>query len=640
MIGDHAVILTPDPNLPGETVDVSCLVDSVTIRYGRDDTDSQPEAASATVELSLDPHGPETLPGGLEVGAAVRVVTTTELVASTRFVGRVTDVSLGWDDAGEATPNALIAQVICTSLLAELGRRVVGDVPWPQELDGARVRRILLNAGVTLDPLWSDPGTVQILPRDVDAQAALPLAQEAASWARGVVWETRSGEVRYADAAHRFGTGASLELDTCDVFVSPTWRRSTEGLVNKVSISYGIVPEGGEQPRYEDTNPTSVARYGRYEISTATELADAADAAETGRLLLVRNSSPVWVMSSLPVDVKSLNPEDTVALLSLDMHSLVYLTGLPYAGSAPTTAFLWVEGSTETLAAGTHEIDLAVSGYCRTVPAPQWDHVDPAWLWGGGIWTVTGTNGFPNPSAETAVTGVGTGTTGQTVSWVTTDSWVGTGCFEHLNVDATANTSLKRINQGGLNYPTGETVTVRLRFKLSASTIPKWTGGAAAIFRDDGAAVTYAANVTASVSAPDAAGWRTITIVHTVPAPYTLTRVYFDVKFVGLVPGEVAWFDGWQIAPGSEPDAPYFDGDTADTPETIYAWTGTPHGSPSTRSTLEPDPGGLPPSLTWDDLTCLGPTPTSGRWADVPASTRWDNAAGTWDTYPEETRRR
>jgi hypothetical protein len=275
------------------------------------------------------------------------------------------------------TPNALVAQILAASPLSELGRRVVGDVPWPQELDGARVARILDNAGVTLDPTWSDPGTVQILPRDVDAQPALGLAQEAAASARGVLWETRSGEVRYADAEHRFGIDPGMSLDSCDVFVSPTWRRSTEGLVNRVSIGYGAVPEGGEQPRFEEANPTSVARFGRYEASVATQLADLADAEETGRLLLVRNSEPVWVMAALPVDVKSLTPEDTLDLLALDMHGLLYLTGLPYAGTAPTTANLWVEGSTETLAAGIHSIEFAVSGYCRT--ARTWDQSSETW---------------------------------------------------------------------------------------------------------------------------------------------------------------------------------------------------------------------------------------------------------------------
>lgn len=382
-----------------EQVDISCLVDQVTIRHGRDDSGSQPEAGTATLDLSLD-TGETDLPGGLEVGSILRITTTTEITNSPRFVGRITDMAMGWDDAGPDTPNALVVQVLAASPLSELGRRVVGDVPWPQELDGARVARIMSNAGVTLDPTFSDPGTVQIIPRDVDAQAALPLAQDAAQSAGGIVWETRAGEVRYADANHRRGATAGLMLDACDVLVTPTWRRSTEGLINRVSIGYGVPAEGGEQPRYEAGNAASVEAYGRYEFSTATQLAALADATAMGQLLLVRNSSPVWVMAALPVDVKGLDDERTAALLGLDMHSLLNLTGMPSAGSAPVSASLWVEGWTETLAAGVHDLELVVSGYCRTAPAPQWDDVQPTLLWDAapGTWDDWTCQG-PQPSA-------------------------------------------------------------------------------------------------------------------------------------------------------------------------------------------------------------------------------------------------
>jgi hypothetical protein len=187
---------------------------------------------------------------------------------------------------------------------------------------------------------------------------------------------------------HRRGATAALSLDACDILVTPTWRRNTEGLINAVSIGYGVAPSGGEQPRYTATNPTSQERYGRYELSTATQLATLADATALGQMLLVRNASPVWIMAALPVDVKGLSPEETAALLGLNMHSLITLTGLPAANSAPTSVSLWVEGSTETLAAGVHELELLVSGYCRTAPAPLWDDVDPALLWDAapGTW--------------------------------------------------------------------------------------------------------------------------------------------------------------------------------------------------------------------------------------------------------------
>jgi hypothetical protein len=265
--------------------------------------------------------------------------------------------------------------------MADLGRRVVGDAPWPQELDGARVARVMLAAGVDLDPSFSDPGTVKILARDVDAQPALDVAREVASDAGGILWHTRDGDVRYADADHRRGTQPSLALDACDLLVTPTWRRTTEGLINEVSLGYGPEPEGGEQARYVTEAPASVERYGRYAYTAGTQLALAEDAAEAAQLLMVRNVSPVWIMAALPVATDSLDVDTYTALLSLDVHGLVVLTGLPAVGNAPTSAVLWVEGWKETLAYGVHELELTVSGYCRTAPPPRWDDLSPAITW-------------------------------------------------------------------------------------------------------------------------------------------------------------------------------------------------------------------------------------------------------------------
>jgi len=377
MIGTHAVNLTP---LTGPAVDISCLVDTISINHGRDDTASQPEASTATFALSLDTNE-EQWPAGLDAGATLTVTTAVAGTVYTRFSGRVTDTELAWQDAAEETPNSQEMQVIAAGKIADLGRRVVGDTPWAQEIDGSRIGRIMSAAGVTLDPLYSDPGTVQILARDVDSQPALDLSQSVAADAGGVVWNTRAGDIRYADANHRRNTQPALELNSCDILVTPKWQRSTSGIVNKVSIGYGVTPEGSEQPRYVAQNDASIGKWGRWEITATTQLAAQADAAAMGSLLLTRNKEPVWLMPTLPVDVAHLDTTRYKALLALEMHDLVFVTGLPVAGAAPTTAYLWVEGWTENLEYGKQEIELAVSGYCRTAPAPRWDDINPAVTW-------------------------------------------------------------------------------------------------------------------------------------------------------------------------------------------------------------------------------------------------------------------
>jgi len=350
------------------------------MQHGRQDTDSQPAASSCTLDISFD-SGETPVPGALDVGASITV--TTELAGHTytRFHGAISDISQGWVEAGPDTPDAVVAQVIATGPLASLGRRVVGDVPWPQQLDGARVAAIMAAAGVTLDPAYSDPGTVQVIPTDVDSQPALDLAQGVGSDSGGMLWETVAGEIRYADAEHRRGTAPALELDACDGLVTPTWRRTTEGTVNAVSIGYGVAPEGGEAPRYVAQRDDSITKWGEYGLSSTTQLAAAADAQALGSLLLTQNHDPVWVMSALPVDIKSLSDADTATLLELDIHGLISLTGMPAVGGVPTSAALWVEGWTESLTWATHDLELVVSGYCRTSPPPRWNDVNPASTW-------------------------------------------------------------------------------------------------------------------------------------------------------------------------------------------------------------------------------------------------------------------
>lgn len=374
MIGTHSVLVYPESSDP---VDLSCLVDDVSVIHGRDDTESQPTASSATVNMSQD-----VFPAAVDIGDTLTV--TTSLPGGTesvRFTGKISDIVYGWEDEGEETPNSPVGQIIATGTLADLGRRIVGDVPFPQELDGARVARIMTAAGVPLNPAYSDPGAVQILARDIDSQPALDTAQAVAGDARGVLWQTRGGDVRYADANHRRGVPVTVELDACDILVTPTWRRTVEGLINDVSIGYGVAAGGGEQPRYLASDADSIARYGEYGLSAATQLAALADAQALGTLLVTRNRVPVWIMGALPVGMEDLSEDVTALVLGLDMHSLISLTGLPAVGSAPTSAVLWVEGYREYLAFGVHELDLVVTGYCRTSPPPRWDDVPAARTW-------------------------------------------------------------------------------------------------------------------------------------------------------------------------------------------------------------------------------------------------------------------
>jgi hypothetical protein len=216
----------------------------------------------------------------------------------------------------------------------------------------------------------------------VDRVAALDVLQETATDGGGVLWESVDGLLHYADADHRRNTPPSVTLDACDVLLSPSWSRTKAGLVNVASLGYGVPPEdGSEQPVATSTNAASVAAYGRYAYATATQLAALADAVARAQILTVRGGYPAWNVSELPLDLSILDATQSAAVLDLEIHDLIQLTGQPNGTPGGAVTSLWIEGWGETLTYRGHALTLVVSAYCRTVPPPRWNDVNPSATW-------------------------------------------------------------------------------------------------------------------------------------------------------------------------------------------------------------------------------------------------------------------
>ena len=349
-----------------EGVSAECVVQHASIRHGRDDPSSQPEADSATLELV----GP--MPAGVEVGATLELLARVGGTTYPRFAGRVTDVAIGWHSV-----DLPAGTIVAVGELADMGRRVIGDAPYPAETDGVRVNRAIAAAGVRTDAIRSDPGTLTVLARDVDAQPALAIAVDAATDGAGFVWQATDGAVLYADAQHRRAARPVVELDACDLPLSLSWTKGLEGLVNDIRVRYGAA---NPQPEVHVTDAASIVDLGTFAASLSTRLASAGDANARAQIVAVRQSRPTWVLASLGMPLEWLDAQLSLALLELEVHDLLSITGMP-AGAPMTSALVFVEGWSETIAPGSWQIELAVSDYCRTAPAPSWDEVDPLVTW-------------------------------------------------------------------------------------------------------------------------------------------------------------------------------------------------------------------------------------------------------------------
>ena len=231
-----------------------------------------------------------------------------------------------------------------------------------------------------------DPGTVQILARDVDKKPCLTLLQELANDAGGIAWHTRDGAICYADAEHRRGEPSALTLDCSQILMAPQWSKTTQGVVNDTTVSYGVPVSGSEQPTVSAQDNNSIASFGRLAVSQSTQLATSSDASQRAQETIVRGANPVWNMPVIPIDLADsyVDEAQTRRLLLLEMNALIAVTGLPAQGPYVSRQ-LWIEGWDEGIAAsngvGSWTLDFAVSDYCRTAPAPRWDDIAATYTW-------------------------------------------------------------------------------------------------------------------------------------------------------------------------------------------------------------------------------------------------------------------
>ena len=364
--------------VPATLVDLSCEVTVASVHHGRDNADGQPEASTATIAV----YGP--VPDGADIGWSLEVWAGLEPpdAYAQRFAGTVTDISLAFDMGVDPESGRTIVrpytEITAASSIATLGRQYVGSEPWPDELDGARVRRVLELCGITTAAI--DPGTVTILGRDVDRQAALGLLQTVGDDAGGLLVNNRDGRLAYHDAEHRRAAVAALTVDACQIRLTPRWVRDMSGLINEAAIGYGPVPEGGEQAVVTRTSTPSQAVYGRVAYYGGTQLANVTDATNRAGAILARSDRPVWNLTDLGIDVDTLTADELETLLTLELGALVGLTGMPL--EAPDPAFAcWLEGWSETLTLGGHDLVFAITAYCRTAPFPRWDDMPSSRTW-------------------------------------------------------------------------------------------------------------------------------------------------------------------------------------------------------------------------------------------------------------------
>ena len=382
------------------TVQTSTILQDATITYGRNDFFEATQPSYCNLELlNLDGTSPV-------VELLDTVVIEVQNTAGTfvkLFTGEVSGVYNRFEGAGlGGKPNTLQIQAI--GALGLLVKRYAGAVAYPEELDGARIQRILEE---TLFVAWEDlsntltwndfttetwdnygvqgidtidAGRYEVLARPAAIEQAYELTDTTQQSGLGYLYDTPDFEIGYADAERRSANYATnlIELDANLVNADIQTRLQTADIVNSVVIQY-------DDPVLEVVaqNDTSINNYGLLEEIRSTILAQTVDATEQATNFVNYRGTPKTSLEAVSVNLAHSDMTNTVRddLLAVTMDSLLYLDNIP-VGLIPEGYFEgFVEGWTWTLGRKNLELTMSVSNSIYSTLDVQWEDYNAVIQW-------------------------------------------------------------------------------------------------------------------------------------------------------------------------------------------------------------------------------------------------------------------
>jgi len=383
------------------TVQTSTTLENATVTYGRNDFFEATQPSYCNLELlNLDGTSPV-----VELLDTILIeVTNSSGTYIKLFTGEVSGVYNRFAGAGlSGKPNTLQIQAI--GALGLLVKRYAGSVAYPEELDGARIQRILEETlftawedlsntltwnDIPITETWAnygiqgidtiDAGRYEVLARAAEVDQAYNLTDDTQQSALGYLYDTADFEIGYADAERRSANYATnlIELDANLVNADIQTRLQTADIVNSVVIRY-------DDPVLEVVaqNDTSINAYGLLEEIRSTILAQTADATEQATNFVNYRGTPKVSLEEVTVNLAHSDMTNTVRddLLAVSMDSLLYLDNIP-VGLIPEGYFEgFVEGWTWTLGRNNLELTMSVSNSIYSTLDVQWEDYNAVIQW-------------------------------------------------------------------------------------------------------------------------------------------------------------------------------------------------------------------------------------------------------------------
>lgn len=382
------------------TVQTSTTLEDATITYGRNDFFEATQPSYCNLELlNLDGTSP-----AVELLDTILIEVTNSAGTYVKlFTGEVSGVYNRLAGAGAVgKPNTL--QIQAVGALGLLVKRYAGAVAYPEELDGARITRILqetlftawedLSNTITWNDFttetWAtygvqgidtiDAGRYEVLARPAEIDQAFNLTDTTQQSALGYLYDTTDFKIGYADAERRSENYATnlIELDANLVNADIQTRLQTADIVNSVVIQYDDpVQEIAAQ------NDSSINTYSLLEQIRTTILAQTADATEQAINFVNYRGTPKASIEKVTLNLAHSDMTNTVRnnLLGVSMDTLLYLDNIPVGLLAEGAFEGFVEGWTWTLGRNNLELSMSVSNSTYSTLDIQWEDYNPLTQW-------------------------------------------------------------------------------------------------------------------------------------------------------------------------------------------------------------------------------------------------------------------
>ena len=381
-------------------VQTSTTLQDGTITYGRNDFFEATQPSYCNIELlNLDGTSPV-----VELLDTVLIEVTDSTGTYIKlFTGEVSGVYNRFEGAGlGGKPNTLQIQAI--GALGLLVKRYAGSVAYPEELDGARIQRILEETlfvaweDISNTFIWNDftietwanygvqgidtidAGRYEMLARSAQVQQAYELTDITQQSGLGYLYDTADFEIGYADAERRTDNYATnlIELDANLVNADIQTRLQTADIVNSVVIQY-------DDPVLEVVaqNDTSINNYGLLEEIRSTILAETVDATEQATNFVNYRGTPKTSLEAVSVNLAHSDMTNTVRddLLTVTMDTLLYLDNIPVGLILEGSFEGFVEGWTWTLGRKNLELTMSVSNSIYSTLDVQWEDYNALIQW-------------------------------------------------------------------------------------------------------------------------------------------------------------------------------------------------------------------------------------------------------------------